>query len=502
MTTQTSPTHFEALLPALGATGAQYAPPAWASAISSVHIDPVDSAARLVIETRAPARFKSFVLTPDSDGGHRLVVDVFPAEEPAPPKAEAAAAGTDDALDAARMEISQALAAGDPRRACALAEERFPDGTWDLEAMFLEAQCRTELGEIEEARALYQRMLAFDPGLERVELELEALPEPGASAPVPDAMDKTTEAPSAPSPALGALARPSSLAVRGGADAALWSVEGRVTAIYESAIELGPSDPETAAFDAGPLLDVAGEPTSSAGVEVALDTDMHLALGPSLAAIARLGVAGTEYFDGDFDSMTFGLAAGLAYAPGDYTLRLMPHVYHQRLDGDGYRTRYGASADAGTSLTPWLDADLAIVTGYEDYSDFDGRDAKLLAVLPGLEAHPNERLAVAAQYFAEARDSDDDRIAAFRHGPVLSAYGRPVRFLEAQARASYYFTGEQASVGPDNLGELDLGVFWLPRPEELDALRVGLGYRWREQASASNLGASQHRALLSLGTTF
>lgn len=88
--------------------------------LKRVIIAPANGGARLSFETSAPVTPRAFTLTPDSDGGHRLVVDLYPAR---------GAASDSEARrgEAPRADASSSPAAAAP--AVGAAAEHSPTGT-------------------------------------------------------------------------------------------------------------------------------------------------------------------------------------------------------------------------------------------------------------------------------------------------------------------------------------------------------------------------------------
>ncbi len=65
--------------------------------------------------------------------------------------------------DAALNAARESMAIGDAARACAIISENFPTGTWNLEAMALEGRCLTDQGKALSAKETYEQIVTFDP---------------------------------------------------------------------------------------------------------------------------------------------------------------------------------------------------------------------------------------------------------------------------------------------------------------------------------------------------
>ena len=129
----------------------------------------------LRVPLKAAAQAKTYRFSPDSYGGHRVVLDLH-GPGGGGHGGHAMAKEALKGKDAARRDAALALSRGDAAKACAILSKNFPAGSWDLEAMLMEGQCLAQQGLIKDARGLYEQMLAFDPTLERVKIEMKALP--------------------------------------------------------------------------------------------------------------------------------------------------------------------------------------------------------------------------------------------------------------------------------------------------------------------------------------
>ncbi|NWG45664.1 MAG: hypothetical protein HXY25_03840, partial [Alphaproteobacteria bacterium] len=486
---------FALALPGLSQPEGAIDRPAWVSGLAGARIETHAEGSRLILETAPAVRFNAFALTPDEDGGHRVVIDMTGLATDA--AAAPAAAPSASADDLPLANASRALAAGDATGACRIVQASFPPGSWNLDAMFIEAQCRTDTGDIDGARSVYERMLAFDPSLERVETELAALPEPVAALAAPIPSPEGTQADGAPS-AL-ALATSRSSAERARAAARDWFLGASVESVFETGLELGAGDAETAALGGSPFSPLTGSASAGFGIASGLEGGARRPLGDGLTAIATGRLDTVKFFEGgDFDRTEIGGSAGLLYEGARYTASLLPYLRHERKGGEAFRTQYGLAAAVSRPVGQRFLADLALVLGQESHEEDSARDAFVASLVPGLEIGWGGSGALGAQYLVQSRSADGDDWSGWRHGPILSVARRLGANFEARARTRYLFADYEAGESEGDLAAADLGLFWHPALGNHEPFTVGLSYGWLEQDAEGGRGAGRHSARFGL----
>ncbi len=192
------------LLQGLGADGAAPAAPSFtqeAAPLTGISYRPAADGLEAVLGVNGPVSAKDFALTPDSYGGHRVVIDLEssglasakvapePENNQQAPETPAVIALAPEPEPEPEPSVAQAMpgpkapltpsvsaAYPDPVKdespVCATYTKALDENQWDMDALITYGACLSNSGALSQAAAAFERILSFDPDFHRARLNL------------------------------------------------------------------------------------------------------------------------------------------------------------------------------------------------------------------------------------------------------------------------------------------------------------------------------------------
>lgn len=398
----------------------------------------------------------------------------------------------------ARLKASVLMAMGDADLACQVLTQAYGRNPADSDASFLMGQCQSAQGHHREAVGHYERMLAANPDLMRVRLELaRSYAELGERDKAKQHFRMVLD--SRPPTTVETNIRRYLAALEAGKP---WSVELATGHIFDTNVNTGPGSRDITAFGLPMVLDDTstgkrshGWTTRASGRYVhAFDKDNAWTVDGSLSRV--------DYEDIDQDLESVGASTGplLAVADG-IRLALPVTVSYARLGGHGYSHQYGLAPRLNLAIANDVTAELSGGLAYQNYYETGEKSGVVSSGQVGATWVVTEKLALMPAVSVRHENTHSDWYNNTALGPQIAASAALTPTVSLYARQSYqavrYGEAEASANGAtrnDKRYTTDLTLSWDLGEYTVEGLGLQVGYTFtRNQSNIQLYDYSRHQ---------